>query len=827
MIRRLPARSLLKLGAIALLMIFAPAPLRAAGEPASDAAGIEFFERKVRPILVDRCYGCHSAESKKAEGGLLLDSRDGLLKGGDSGPAIVVGDPDKSLLLIAVRHQDKDLKMPPDDKLSAVQLTDLATWVKIGLPDPRKASATGTAIAPRPKLGMSLEDGKKFWSFVPVKDTKPPAVKNGAWPRTSVDPFILAKLEQVGIEPAPDADKRTLLRRVTFDLIGLPPTPAELDSFVADNSPQAFEKVVDRLLASPHYGERWGRHWLDVARYSDTSGNSSDYPVPQAHKYRDWVIDAFNRDLPYDQFLSEQLAGDLMPSKSDDERYRRITATGYLAIARRFGGDRMGEFHLTLDDTIDNLGRAILGTSIACARCHDHKFDPFTTSDYYGLYGIFNSTRYPFPGAEVGRAQADLIPLMKPADVDKLVKPYQERLAKADAEIKRLETALAEVKKAAEKTDAEKAAKKKQVDAATAAVAEAKKQRAKIVEGAPVVNSAYAVAEATPADAKIQLRGDPKRLGDVVPRHFPAVLGNQMLAAKTPTSGRLELANWITDPKNPLTARVMVNRIWQHHFGKGIVQTPNDFGKQGRAPTHPELLDHLAARFVESGWSIKTMHKLILLSHAWQTASLDTPSGLKADPTNELFWKYDRRRLDAEELRDTLLFVSGDLDLARGGEHPFPAAHTWNWSQHKPFTADYPTRQRSIYLMQQRLKKNRYLALFDGADPSSSTGVRLPSTTPLQALFLMNDPLAHGAAEKFAERALAAASDDAGRIHHAFRIALVREPTSDEVAECRSFVTQYRDRLITLKTAPPQLDKATWSAFARAFLSGNEVIYID
>jgi hypothetical protein len=619
---------------------------------------------------------------------------------------------------------------------------------------------------------------------------------------------------------------------VTFDLIGLPPTPEELDAFVADNSPKAFEKVVDRLLASPHYGERWGRHWLDVARYSDTSGNSSDYPVPQAHKYRDWVIDAFNRDLPYDQFLREQLAGDLMPSKTDDERYRRIMATGYLAIARRFGGDRMGEFHLTLDDTIDNLGRAILGSSLACARCHDHKFDPFTTSDYYGLYGIFSSTRYPFPGAEVGRAQADLIPLMAPAEVDKLVKPYQERLAKADAEIKRLEAALADAKKAAEKTDtaktdAEKAAKKKQVDEATAAVAEAKKQRAKLVEGAPIVNSAYAVAEATPADAKIQLRGDPKRLGDVVPRHFPAVLGNQTLAAKTPTSGRLELANWIVDPKNPLTARVMVNRIWQHHFGKGIVQTPNDFGKQGRAPTHPELLDHLAARFVESGWSIKAMHKLMLLSHAWQTASLDTPSGLKADPTNELFWKYDRRRLDAEEIRDTLLFVSGDLDETRGGAHPFPAAHTWNWSQHKPFTADYPTRQRSIYLMQQRLKKNRYLALFDGADPSSSTGVRLPSTTPLQALFLMNDPLAHGAAEKFADRVLAAASDDAGRLHNAFRIALVREPTSEEVAECRAFLTQYRERLAALKTAPPQLDKATWSAFARAFLSGNELIYID
>lgn len=794
---------------------------------AHDAAGIEFFERKIRPILVERCYGCHSAESKKAEGGLLLDSRDGLLKGGDSGPALIVGDPDKSLLLIAVRHSDKDLKMPPDDKLPVVQLTDLATWVKMGVPDPRKASGSGTAIAPRPKLGMSLEDGKKFWSFVPVKDTPPPAVKNSAWPRTSVDAFLLARLEKAGIEPAPDADKRTLLRRVTFDLIGLPPTPAELDAFVADNSPKAFENVVDRLLSSPHYGERWGRHWLDVARYSDTSGNSSDYPVPQAHKYRDWVIEAFNRDLPYDQFLREQLAGDLLPSKDDAERYRRITATGYLAIARRFGGDRMGEFHLTLDDTIDNLGRAMLGTSIACARCHDHKFDPFTTSDYYGLYGIFSSTRYPFPGAEVGRAQADLIPLMPPTEVDKLVKPYQEKLAKLDAAAKKLDAALAEAKKAPEASDKEKAAKRAAVEKTTAAIAEAKKERAKLVEAAPVVNTAYAVTEAQPANAKIQLRGDPKRLGDEVPRHFPAVLGNQSLAAKAPTSGRLELAEWIVDPKNPLTARVMVNRIWQHHFGKGIVETPNDFGKQGRAPSHPELLDHLAAKFVAGGWSIKAMHKLILLSHAWQTASVDTPSGLQADPTNELFWKFERRRLEAEEIRDTLLFVSGDLDETMGGAHPFPAAHTWNWSQHKPFTADYPTRQRSIYLMQQRLKKNRYLALFDGADPSSSTGVRLPSTTPLQALFLMNDPLAHASAEKFADRAIAGGGNEQARLAAAFRLALVRMPTTDEVAECRDFLQQYRERLTALKTPASDIERSSWVAFARAFLSGNELIFID
>jgi len=804
----------------------------AVGTGAHDPAGIEFFEKKVRPILVGHCYACHSAESKKAEGGLLLDSREGLLKGGDSGPALVVGEPDKSLLLTAVRHLDKDLKMPPGDKLSAVQVTELATWVKMGVPDPRVASASGAVAAPRKKLGMSLEEGWQFWSFKPVQDSAPPAVSNAGWPRTSIDRFLLAKMEQAGVQPAPDADKRTLLRRVTFDLTGLPPTPAELDAFLADKSPAAFERVVDRLLASKHYGERWGRHWLDVVRYSDTSGNSSDYPVPQAHKYRDWVIDALNRDLPYDKFLTEQLAGDLLPSKTDAERYQRIIATGYLAVARRFGGDRMGEFHLTIDDTIDNLGRAILGTTIACARCHDHKFDPFTTSDYYGLYGIFASTRYPFPGAEVGRAQADLIPLMPQAEVDKLVKPHAEKLAKLDADIKKLEAALAAAKKLPETDDKEKAAKKEATAKATAAVADAKKDRAKLVEATPIIDSAYAVAEAAPADAKIQLRGDPKRLGDEVRRHFPAVLGNQSLAEKAKTSGRLELAQWITDPKNPLTARVIVNRLWQHHFGRGIVETPNDFGKQGRAPTHPELLDHLAATLIADGWSLKKLHKRILLSHAWQVASVDASSSASAmstgrDPTNQLYWKFERRRLDAEELRDTLLAVSGDLDPATGTGHPFPAFHTWNFSQHKPFTADYPSRQRSVYLMQQRLKKNRYLALFDGADPSSSTGVRLPSTTPLQALFLMNDPLAHTAAEKFADRVKLAASDEPTRLAAAFRIAIVREPTQDEVAECRDFLKQYRDRLTALEPKATDIERRTWIAFSRAFLSSNELIFLD
>ena len=786
-----------------------------AGEP-GDA--IAFFEKKIRPVLVSQCYECHSTASKKSKGGLRLDTREGLLKGGASGPAIVVGDAEKSLLIRAVRHTDKELQMPPKTKITDAQIADLVAWVKMGAHDPRKGTAG------KPLVGMSLEEGRAFWSFQPIKEAPPPKVKDTIWPRSGVDHFILARVEAAGIRPAPVADRRTLLRRVTFDLTGLPPTPAEMDAFLGDASPKAFEKVVDRLLDSPRYGERWGRHWLDVARYADTCGNASDYPVPQAHRYRDWVIRAFNRDLPYDQFLREQIAGDLMPAGTSGERAERIIATGYLAIARRFGGDRHGEHHLTIEDTIDNLGRTILGTSISCARCHDHKFDPFTTSDYYGLYGIFNSTRYPFPGAEVGRAQEDFVPLMSAAEIEALLKPYRAKLGAIEAEVKKLEAAEAEAKKLPDGPE-----KKPRIDGATKAVAEARKTRAAVLAEAPSIGNAYAVADTKGMNVKTHLRGDPRRLGDEVPRHFPAILGGQLLPPNYTSSGRLQLAEWLTDSKNPLTARVMVNRIWQHHFGKGIVQTPNDFGKQGTKPTHPELLDYLAARFIESGWSVKAMHKLILLSKTWQLASTDVEVSTKLDPTNELFWRFTRRRLDAESIRDTMLFVSGELDDRSGGEHPFPPAKGWGFTQHAPFVAVYETKRRSVYLMQQRLRKNPYLALFDGADPSSSTGVRLPSTTPLQALFLMNDPLAHNVAAKFSQRVLSNtdAKGETARLTLAYQLALSRLPTAEELAECAKFLQRYRTRLTMLKTPANQVETQAWAAFSRALLSGNEFVFVD
>lgn len=805
-------------------LLTGPSPAIPAADPSGEA--IEFFEKKIRPILVTHCSECHSRDSKKRQGGLLLDSRDGWLRGGDSGAVIVPGDPDKSLLILAVRQTDKDLRMPPKQKLTDTQIADLEAWIKNGAVDPRKAIGQVDELSTRPKYGMSLDEGRKFWSFQPVKDPAVPNVRNANWPRTAVDNFILAQMEAADVSPAPAADARTLLRRVTFDLTGLPPTPAEMDAFLADTTPQAFEKVVDRLLDSPRYGERWGRHWLDVVRYADTCGNASDYPVPQAHRYRDWVIRTFNRNMPYDQFLREQIAGDLFPGGTEAERFERITATGYLAIARRFGGSRMGEHHLTLEDTIDNLGRAFLGSSISCARCHDHKFDPFTMSDYYGLYGIFESTRYPYPGAEADKKPADFVPLMTQAEIDALLAPHREKLAAIDAEIKSLEAADAEAKKLPDGPD-----KKGVVDTAAKALAEARKKRTMVAAETPAINDAYAVADGKPANTKLQLRGDPKRLGDEVPRHFPAILGGNELPQDAATSGRLQLAKWITDPKNPLTARVMVNRIWQFHFGRGIVQTPNDFGARGQAPTHPELLDFLAYRFVESGWSVKAMHKLILLSQSWQLASSSDHAAMtknaQLDPNNDLFWKFNRYRLDAESIRDTLLFVGGDLDESPAGTHPFPPQHTWGWTQHNPFVAAYETRRRSIYLMQQRLKKHPYLALFDGADPSSSTGVRLPSTTPLQALFVMNDPLAHAESAKLASRAIGSATDEPARIAVAYQISWNRPPTSDEQQECADFLKQYREQLADLKTPSDQAELKAWSALARVLMNSNEFVFVD
>jgi len=787
-------------------------------KPAVPPSQVEFFEVKIRPLLATHCFRCHGAEKQK--GGLRVDSATALRQGGDSGPAILPGKPKESLLLRAVNHEGP--KMPPKSKLKAEEVAALSQWIKQG--------ASWPATVPTRTVERDWEQARQnHWAFRPVVDPPLPAVRDKDWPRNSLDHFVLARIEQHGLHPVEPADRHSLIRRATYDLTGLPPTPEEIDAFLADESRDAFVKVVDRLLASPAYGERWGRHWLDLVRYADTAGDNSDYPVPQLYKYRDWVIRAFNRDKPYDQFLREQLAGDLMPASDAQDRRDKILSTGYLANAHRFGSyeDARYPWYLTIEDTIDNLGRTVLGLTINCSRCHDHKFDPITQEDYYALYGFFQSTRYPWAGTELDKVPKNLVPLASPEEQDRVRAERKKRLAHQDAEIKRLEGEQAIASKARD------AQAKKRAEGLTKAVREAKKVRDRLAKEPLPVELAYAVAEGENkgrhkvGSARVQIKGDPERLGKEVPRRFPLLLGGQSLPHEVKGSGRLELARWLTDPANPLTARVMVNRVWQYHFGKGLVQTPNDFGKQGRPPTHPQLLDYLARRFIAGGWSVKAMHRLIMLSRSYQMSSRDDAANARLDVNNDFLWRFSRRRLDAESIRDTLLVVSGGLDRTPAGPHPFPAVPTWNFTQHNPFKAVYDSDRRSVYLMTQRIQRHPFLALFDGADTNANVAVRATSTTPLQALYLMNDPFVHTQARKFAARLRAERPKDAGRIDRAYRLAFGRLPSDAERSEALAFLDRVRARLQAAGVSPPQQNARIWESFARGLFLSNEFVYVN
>ena len=1257
----------------------------------------DFFETKIRPVLVGTCFRCHG--DVKTSGALRIDSREMLLKGGESGPAIVPGKPDESLLIKAIRREEDVSAMPPEKEkaLRADQVADFVAWVKAGAVWPTKSVKFEAA---------------KHWAFEPIRDVSPPDVQDKAWGKTSIDPFIRAKQEATGVRPAPVADKLTLIRRATFDLTGLPPTPEEVEEFLQDNSPRAFEVVIERLLKSPAYGERWGRHWLDVVRYADTAGETADYPVPLAWRYRNYVIDSFNADKPYDEFLREQIAGDVLPPVTrsvsegerltapgneklfarspsltrrvtDAERYaERVTATGYLAISRRFGFDSENYHHLTIQDTIDTLGQTVLGLSLGCARCHDHKFDAVSMQDYYGLYGIFDSSRYAFPGSEQKQKFRSMAPLLPPSESQAKWREYESRIAAladrltklkqpvpavvlrslneidGDFELQapaaggsngvlvppwlyagqiavttaaqspfknrypsgrvgasiaasggpyRIQQALhprhtsettgllhvnldfrvgettSDVKLAhrfslgaindkpavevliasdalslrvgdnvenvavvkpnqwhnlqltldlKSKTlvgrvgmpgnvtefsnkpfasdwpgaidrvllDAQVAANEKlpaiefdnlavqdapippvsteppvvadasnQFDAAAVTeqlrvltgidgdfelqtkdtppvapwnpgpnsvvklstssqspfrniygsgelglhmpnrseydgfgltiasakpdnngrlfasfdfrcasdaasgngswryylghgpgpsaaielffngreffrrsgnakeavgplvigewyqvqltldlkaksytgvlasrtaktefkgelatgwdgqfdysfidsyghiggvrpsldadnfslgdkplpsldappvppgsgsrgerltkIAELRKQLAEFRSSAETLKQelnsllidgpfamTYGMSEGTPHNIRLQRRGEPDQLGDEVPRGFIKVLGGGPLPAATVGSGRLELAQWLTRPDNPLTARVMANRVWQYHFDRGLVQTPNDFGVRGLPPTHPELLDHLATQFIRSGWSIKSLHRLIMRSATYQQAS----AGLHGnDATNgtDIYASFPRRRLSAEEIRDSILAVSGELDAVPAREHPFPMPTSWGFTQHGPFSAVYDHNKRSVYLMTQRLKRHPFLALFDGADPNTTTADRLTTTVPTQALFFLNDPFVHTKAEKWATRLVSTTDVPTQRIELAFRRALGRAPTDIERTEALDFLTTYHSELTAAKL--DNIETRTLAAYLRTLLGSNEFLHVD
>jgi len=768
---------------------------------AAEGDAAKFYESKVRPLLLDKCIACHGADVKKMKGDLRLDTKAGLTKGGSSGPVFVKGDPAKSIIIHAVGRRHPEVEpMPPDGELTKDEVATLAEWIRSGPFIPEDAVA-----GPKKE---TVAEAKLRWPYAPLAKAIPvPADKNANWATTEIDRFILAKLEAKQLVPVGDADRRSLIRRVTYDLIGLPPSPEEVEAFIKDDSARAFERVVDRLLASPHYGERWGRHWLDVVRYADTAGDNADFPIPQHYLYRNWVIDAINRDLPFDQFAKQQIAGDLMTGGTDDEMKQRTIATGYLANARRFGS-RVDDYptHLTIEDTIDNLGRAFLGLSLNCARCHDHKFDPVSMADYYGLYGIFASTRYPWPGIELEQRQRDLVPLVPEEQARELLAERERKNKEFEAEIKKL---YAEKSKLADK---DKPAFEKKIE-------EVKKQQRQTVNAPLPFPTAYAVAEGKKRESiKIQLKGDPEKRGAMAPRKFLDVLGGALLPDGDKSSGRLALADWIASKDNPLFARVIANRIWYHHFGRGLVPTTNDFGKQGTAPTHPELLDFLARSLVEKKWSLKALHKQILLSRTYRlSTSGNVPGSDTADPNNELLWKFRQRRLDAESIRDTLLSHGGHLDATPGEGHPFPEQTKWNFTQHNPFRAVYDHKKRSVYLMTQRIQRHPFLAIFDGADTGASTGSRITSTTALQSLYFLNDPFVHEQAAGLAERMTKRAADEADRIDWAYRLLFARPPSEEETKRAVLYLKQVREATD---------DATAWESLARSLFRLNEFVYL-
>jgi cytochrome c553 len=754
-----------------LLAIFAfvlSLALRAGAAEAS-AEQVEFFETKIRPVLAQHCYSCHSADAKKLKAGLRLDDPAALLKGGESGAAVVPGNPEQSLLNQAIGYHDPSTAMPPKEKLGDRVIADFEQWVKMGVPWPKHDAPVETAKREWnwPELQRS------HWAFQPMQKPEPPAVKDEAWPRSELDRFVLAKLEAAGLSPAPPADRRTLLRRARYDLIGLPPTPEEVEAFANDPDPNAFATVVERLLASPQYGERWARHWLDVARYSDGLGGFLDGSALKrdAWRYRDWVVGALNRDLPFDRFIKAQLAGDLLDGGAD------TVATGFLALGPTYqsdGGTEEGKAVAeseTLDDRVDTVARGLLGLTAACARCHDHKFDPIPQQDYYSLAGVFKNTRNedkPLPGTP---------------------KEVIDKYNAAQKEIADLQKKIGAVKKdRSQLTDEERA----QLAAQKAELETLKKNAP---EQYPAM---HVVAEAGSADMPVALRGNLLKPGEMAPRRFLHIVAGPTPALFTRGSGRVELAEAIVHPENPLTARVMVNRVWMRHFGKALVRTPDNFGKVGEQPTHPELLDWLARRFIASGWSLKQLHRTIMLSAAYQMSSRMDQRSFAQDGDNRLLWRMEPRRLDVEAWRDGLLAVTHDLDRTIGGP---------------PTQSLLESPRRTLYSIVSRngdkFQSDDFLRLFDFPSARATSAERHTSIVPQQFLFMANSPFMAKRADGLARRLEAEAPDEVSRIARAYRLLFYREPSADEARLGASF-----------------LQGATLAEYAQVLLSSNEFLFV-
>ncbi len=797
----------------------------AAAPTITHAADAVDFSRDIQPLLQQHCAECHGGEERN--GSLSFDDRTSAFAEADSGrKAIIPGQSKESELIRRIRSTHEDEQMPPEgDRLSEAEIALVARWIDAGALWPESPSPSAAPLVK-----------SDHWSFQPLSNAQPPEVHDPDWSSSGIDHFLQKARIENGLAPTEPANAQTLIRRASYDLTGLPPSPDEVARFVAtaekEGTEKAFADLVDDLLSRPTYGERWGRHWMDWVRYADTAGDNSDFPIPQAYLYRNYIIDSFNQDLPYNRFVTEQIAGDLLPADTLEQRNRQTIATGYLAMSRRFGSlvERY-PWHLTIEDTIDNMGRTMLGLTISCARCHDHKFDPISTRDYYGIYGILASTRYPFPGIELFQTQMDLVPLLSEEDVAETMKPHQEQTDKLKSELEKIlaeceQKAQDNAAKAPSASIAEQRKMSGELDRLLLKARKAGEALAKHLKSLPEMPTAYAVQDAIPANARVQIKGEPDRPGAEVPRKFPDVLGGQKLpediAARS--SGRLQLAEWITSPENPLTARVIVNRIWQRHFGTGLVPSASDFGLRGEEPTHPELLDWLAAEFIRSGWSIKHLHRLIMNSRTYQLASSDVPQNLASDPGNQFYWKFNRQRLDAESIRDTLLLISGKLEPGMPGEpHPFPEMKKWTYTQHHPFKDSYDSNRRSVYLMTKRLTVQPYFQTFDGADPNVCTSDRDQSVTALQALYFVNDEFLHRQASEYGRQLATSKAPGHDRLRTAFETILCRTPTPQELSLLEDHLAAVRKATNKEKEA----EKLAWASVTRSLFRLNEFLYID
>jgi len=765
---------------LTLCLSFHAALAFAAAPSAEDA---EFFENKIRPVLVKHCYQCHASDAKEVGGKLLLDSSAGILQGGESGPALVSGKPDTSLIVQALRYDG--LEMPPEEPLSETVVNDFVEWIRRGAPDTRQAKAPHEP--PQAK--------ETLWSIQPVANPPTPKVQQAAWPRDPIDRFVLSRLEAAKLPPGADADARTLIRRLYYDLLGLAPSAEQIEQFVVahqSNGQLAVERLVDRLLASPQYGERWGRHWLDVARFGESNGNdglSRNPTFPHAWRYRDYVIDAFNSDLPYDDFLQEQIAGDLLPSASPEKHDQRLIATGFLAMAAKPAKAMNTNFEMdVVADQIDVIGRGVMGLSIACARCHDHKFDPIPTSDYYAMAGMFTSseTMWGVAGYETLTApRTDLHVLLA---TPKVLPPEDF-----------VETVL---------VLESNTGKPKPIP------------KSKWAPGTPLAMGLRDRKE--PADCKINIKGDAKKLGEPAPRGFlTAWESSDPIAIDPKQSGRLQLAQWLTRGDHPQTSRVFVNRVWMHLFGRGIVGTPNDFGVYGEPPTHPELLDHLATRFVNDGWSIKRLIRSIVLSRTYQLGSQASAAAIKIDGQNLLLSHHNRRRLDAESIRDFMLQASGQIDLQ-------PAAGSI--IRHRDILVNLagslhePSNHRSVYLCYLRSSPPPELAAFDLPDFTTPVGQRDNSTVPGQALHLFNNPFVIEQSAQFAKVVMNETADEQSRIRFAWRRALLRDPSP---AELEAGLKLVRETPADLKVPDFHTADTVWVSLCQALLCTNEFRYVD